>query len=323
MAYSSDKTKKQAKRRTANTRSPFRRASKRTSRQRNYRQRQPVYYKIAKRYSYHFTRHKKLVFIARHFKTNRQSRTQKRRQLIIPIPRFYVSTLRELVFYIQPTRQAPVRHHLFRQHKLTPRTAGAIISVIGIVGMVSFAIFGLPAAKSIDLPEQSPASASVPLAPANQPPSLSRSIPVHIAIPDIGVDAPITQVGKAEDGTIQTPGNGTDTAWYKQSPTPGEIGPAIIVGHVDWINNVAVFWKLRELKPGNTVIITREDGSKATFKVDSLSQFSQTSFPTEQVYGNIDFAGLRLITCSGSFNSQTYQYSDNTVVFASLIDQKS
>jgi len=319
LAYSPTKTKKQPKRRTATKRSPFRPAKKKPAR----RVRRPVYYKIAKRYSFYLTRHSKLIFIARHFKTNRASRTIKRKQLIIPVPRFYVSTLRELVFYVQPTRRKPVRRHFIGKRTLTPRTAGTVMAVVGIIGMAGFALFGLPAAKSIDLPDQSKAPASVPLAPTKKTPSLSRSIPVHITIPDIGVDAPITQVGKAEDGTIQTPGNGTDTAWYKQSPTPGEIGPAIIVGHVDWINNVAVFWKLRELKPGNTVIVTREDGSKASFKVDSLSQFSQASFPTEQVYGNIDFAGLRLITCSGSFNSQTYQYSDNTVVFASLIDQKS
>ena len=83
--------------------------------------------------------------------------------------------------------------------------------------------------------------------------------------------------------------------------------------------DVAVFWRLRELVPGDTFEIDRADGSTAKFKVDAVKQVPQSNFPTEEVYGNIDFAGIRLITCGGTFNRTTRHYSDNTIVFGSLI----
>jgi sortase (surface protein transpeptidase) len=108
------------------------------------------------------------------------------------------------------------------------------------------------------------------------------------------------------------------TGWYKYSPTPGELGPAIIVGHVDSYKGISVFWRLRELVPGDTIDITRADGSVAKFQVNSLQQFDQTNFPTQAIYGDINYAGLRLITCGGTFNRKTGHYDHNMVVFASL-----
>jgi sortase (surface protein transpeptidase) len=150
--------------------------------------------------------------------------------------------------------------------------------------------------------------------------TLSKSQPVRIKIQRLGINAPIINLGLKSDGSLGTPNSATETGWYKNSPTPGEIGPSIIVGHVDYVNyGPAVFWKLNQLVPGDIVEISRTDGSIAKFKVDSLKQFSQNNFPTEKVYGNINYAGIRLITCGGTFNSNTGHYSDNTVVFGRLL----
>jgi LPXTG-site transpeptidase (sortase) family protein len=134
------------------------------------------------------------------------------------------------------------------------------------------------------------------------------------------VNADIITVGKNADGSMETPDiNSHDTGWYKYGPTPGEIGPAIIVGHVDNLNGPSVFWRLGELKAGDKVEITRKDGKPVKFKVDSVQQFEQENFPAKKVYGNTDHAGLRLITCGGTFDSSTGRYTHNTVVFASVI----
>jgi sortase (surface protein transpeptidase) len=106
--------------------------------------------------------------------------------------------------------------------------------------------------------------------------------------------------------------------WYQYGPTPGELGPAVVVGHVDSTQGIAIFWRLRELLPGDEIYIDRQDGTTATLKVDDIQQYSQDQFPTDKVYGNIDHAGLRLITCGGTFSTVTHHYSDNTVVYASL-----
>jgi LPXTG-site transpeptidase (sortase) family protein len=149
---------------------------------------------------------------------------------------------------------------------------------------------------------------------------MKRSAPTNIRIPAIGVDAPIEPMGRLSDGTMQTPAIGVNlTGWYKYSPTPGEIGPAVIVGHVDDYDGPSVFWDLRNVKPGDMVSVTRADKSVAKFKVTTITQYAQADFPTEKVYSNINYAGLRLITCGGVFDYGKNRYTHNTVVYAKLI----
>ncbi len=155
--------------------------------------------------------------------------------------------------------------------------------------------------------------------PSNVTTSLQHSNATELQIPDIGVNAQVINVGKKADGTIQVPSDPSQVGQYQNAPSPGEIGPAIIVGHVDSMKGPAVFWRLHLLQPGETIKIVRADGTIATFKINKVENFSQENFPTQEVYGNLDYPGLRLITCGGSFNYLTRHYSDNTVVFATLV----
>lgn len=140
-------------------------------------------------------------------------------------------------------------------------------------------------------------------------------------IPAIEVSSVLTEVGINSDGTVEVP-QGPDydkAAWYRGSPTPGELGPSVIEGHVDSEKDgPSVFFRLGGLLPGDEVLVTREDGSTAVFKVDGVRQFPKDDFPTLTVYGNTDHAALRLITCGGSFDRGTGHYRNNVVAFASL-----
>jgi len=147
---------------------------------------------------------------------------------------------------------------------------------------------------------------------------LARSSPVRLQIASIGVDSALMALGLRADGSMQVPPGGFPAGWYTGGPTPGELGPAIIAGHVDW-NGPGVFFRLHNLKNGDEVSITRADGSKPVFRVTRVAQFRKDRFPTKLVYGNIDHAGLRVITCGGSFNSQSGGYEDNIVAFADLV----
>lgn len=154
---------------------------------------------------------------------------------------------------------------------------------------------------------------------SDEPDGLPRSKPVHVRIPGIGVNTDVMTVGRQTDNTIEVPPLGKEvTGWYQHGPTPGEVGPAVIVGHVDSREGPSVFWRLGELKPGDVVKIERADGKQVVFTVDSVRKFDRDKFPTKKVYGNLDHAGLRLITCGGSFDRDSRQYSHNTVVFASM-----
>ena len=196
----------------------------------------------------------------------------------------------------------------------------AFSSLLLIGGLCGALFFGM---QTIASPIESvpiPTKSQKPVTAPKTKQFLPNSKPVTLRIPAIELDTQLTTIGLAPDGTIEVPPDYTRAGWYHSSPTPGEAGPAIIVGHLDNIKGQAVFWRLKELTPGQMIEVVREDGSTAKFIVEKLKQVPQDdSFPTEEVYGNTDKAALRLITCSGTFNHLTQRYSDNTVVFASLV----
>jgi hypothetical protein len=148
--------------------------------------------------------------------------------------------------------------------------------------------------------------------------TMAAATPVRLQIPTIGVDSELMELGLQADGTLEVPPGGFPAGWYTGAPTPGELGPAIIAGHVDWGGRPGVFFDLRDLAPDDEIAITRQDGSTARFRVTSVERFGKDEFPTQAVYGYLDHAGLRLITCGGDFDRQARSYVDNLVVFAEL-----
>jgi hypothetical protein len=149
---------------------------------------------------------------------------------------------------------------------------------------------------------------------------LDRSTPVQISIESIKLRASVDQIGLAPDGTLEEQpfSTASHAAWYRLGPTPGQVGPAVITGHVDTKTSVAVFFYLTKVRPGDRVVITRADGRTATFTVDWLGSFPKSNFPTRLVYGSTDYPALRLITCGGTFDRSAGSYRDNIVLFAHL-----
>jgi hypothetical protein len=156
-------------------------------------------------------------------------------------------------------------------------------------------------------------------------PVLTLSPPVSISIPAIGVISRLQYVGLNPDGTIQVPTLNdppltNEAAWYKYSPIPGQPGPSIIEGHVDSLKEgPSVFFRLGALKPGDLVDVTLADHQVAVFKITGVRLYPKDHFPTKTVYGNTDYAALRLITCGGSFDEDSHHYLSNVVAFASLV----
>ncbi|GAA4604006.1 hypothetical protein BJY16_004826 [Actinoplanes octamycinicus] len=149
-------------------------------------------------------------------------------------------------------------------------------------------------------------------------PELASSPPTRLEIPALRVTAPVTELGLAPDGTMQVPADARTVGWFSGAPAPGSLGPAVLAGHVDYRGRAGSFARLPELRPGDPVRVSRRDGTVAVFAVDRIGRYPKRAFPTEAVYGPIDHAGLRLVTCGGDFDRETGHYVDNVVVFASL-----
>jgi hypothetical protein len=173
-------------------------------------------------------------------------------------------------------------------------------------------------------PPAAPPSPEPATATRVAPHALERSEPASIVIPALDVDAEVMELGLRDDGTMEVPPHAprpeSRAGWFRHSPTPGELGPSVIVGHVDSDRHGAsVFYGLDRLADGDRVEVRRADGHTAVFEVEHVAQYGKDEFPTEDVYGNIDHAGLRLITCGGVFDPASVAYEDNIVVYARFV----
>ncbi|MEC3992188.1 class F sortase [Actinacidiphila sp. DG2A-62] len=151
---------------------------------------------------------------------------------------------------------------------------------------------------------------------------MARSEPSRLRIPSIGVDTSVMPLGLTSDGEVEVPpiAAHAPAGWYDGSPTPGQTGPAVLLGHVTvGAYGDGVFLRLDRVRKGDRVTVTRKDGSTAVFAVDSVETVAKSAFPTQRVYGNVDHPALRLITCGGTRISGGGGYPDNVIVYASLV----
>ncbi|AQX79422.1 hypothetical protein BWO91_05030 [Plantibacter flavus] len=153
-------------------------------------------------------------------------------------------------------------------------------------------------------------------APAADVSALSVS---RVQIPSIGVDAAVEPLERDASGVLLPPAEWEDAGWYRAGVMPGQVGPAVIAGHLDTTLREAVFVHLKQLVAGDQVTVTMSDGSTATYAVDRAIDVEKKTFPTEEVYGPTPDAQLRLITCNGPFDDAANTYANNYVVFASLV----
>lgn len=142
--------------------------------------------------------------------------------------------------------------------------------------------------------------------------------PVTLGVPDLGITTRLIGLRKDRTGALQVPQDAQRAGWYSQGPAPGDVGPAVIVGHVDSYDGPGVFARLRSLKPGAEIRVRRADGSLAVFVVRQVQEYAKRDFPTEVVYGGDGRASLRLVTCGGAFDRRSGRYRSNVVVFAAL-----
>ena len=142
--------------------------------------------------------------------------------------------------------------------------------------------------------------------------------PVAVKLPSIGVTSRLVRLGLQPDRTMEVPDDFSLAGWYVHAPQPGDVGPAVIAGHVDSRSGPAVFYRLHELEPGDPVLVRRADGEVVTFVVERIEQHPKDAFPTEAVYGNTEQPELRLITCGGEFDRRARSHRDNIIAFATI-----
>ena len=196
---------------------------------------------------------------------------------------------------------------------------------IGVLALGFWFVAGLVLSGILLLPDR-PGTAQAP-APATNVASSTRLTekpaalrPDRLRVPRIGVDTPLLELGLTKERELEVPplSRAGTAGWYRLSPVPGDVGPAVLAGHVDSTKGPAVFYRLRELRRGDSVEVDRADGQRAVFTVDRVEQVRKDDFPTRRVYGPTPRPELRLITCGGAFDAESGHYVANVIVYAHL-----
>jgi len=155
-----------------------------------------------------------------------------------------------------------------------------------------------------------------PVAP-KEPVRDRTAVPLALSVPAIGVASDrLIDLGVDRDGALEVPGDAVTPGWFDLSPQPGDAGPTVIAGHVNYRGQDGVFARLGELDTGDEIVVRRADGRDAAFTAYKVERYAKADFPTELVYGNTDGPELRLITCGGAFDRGSGHYVDNVVAYA-------
>ena len=195
--------------------------------------------------------------------------------------------------------------------------AGAAVAVlVGLAGSSRpAAVRPVDPGAPVRLATQPPGGAATPT-PTPAPRSGARPVSVRIAA--IDVTAPVTAVGVDRGGAVAIPERVATVGWYRFSAAPGAgAGSTVLVGHADSAEQgEGAFFRLRDLKRGDRIVLAVSGGDTLAYRVVSLAQFSKTSVPLRQLFAGTGTPRLTLITCGGSFDAAHRSYRENVVVTA-------
>jgi sortase (surface protein transpeptidase) len=173
-----------------------------------------------------------------------------------------------------------------------------------------------PALRNVPLPEASIAGCGMPLVQA-----APIAPPTELEIPAANIQARVVDLGVQPDGQMEAPPTPDVVGWYRMSGRPGQPGNTVMSGHVDWGRNTAVFWGLRDLRPGDAIVVRGGDGIAHTYAVEWNQTFSATGAPVDRIVGPSKDSLLTLITCDGTFDPRIRQYLERRIVRARLVDE--
>jgi LPXTG-site transpeptidase (sortase) family protein len=173
-----------------------------------------------------------------------------------------------------------------------------------------------------------PAMAAEPSPSASPPPNsvlaqakaivAPAAVPTRLLVPSIKVDAPVEPVGLDAQGRMNTPSMASNVAWYRLGSSPGDVGDAVMAGHLDWTSGPAVFWSLGKVRKGDEITVVRADGSRVKFVADATRTVPYDS-STDSLFTRDGAPSLTLITCAGAWDRQRGTYLQRLVVHATLV----
>lgn len=193
------------------------------------------------------------------------------------------------------------------------------LPVVALVATAGLAACGSGDTETEPAPSPSVSSSPSPTPDFTAAPAPAPSAPVSVSIPSIGVERDLIDLGIAATGELEVPEDFADVGWFAGGGRPGGPGPTVIAGHVDSRSGPAVFFRLDELEVGDAVVLQDTSGVVHEYRVTEIATAPKDEFPTAAVFGSTPDDVVRLITCTGPFDSDARSYTDNLVVTAARV----
>lgn len=146
----------------------------------------------------------------------------------------------------------------------------------------------------------------------------------ELIVPSAGIKSAVVRVGRTPGGAMGSPDNPHVVGWLDSSAMPGERGNTLLAGHRDFEDlsgnvGTGVCWALLDTQVGHQMIL--RDNERDIYYVYSVTE-AETVDPYDPAAArfleNTDQQVVTLITCDGSFNGETHQYSHRRVVVGVL-----
>jgi LPXTG-site transpeptidase (sortase) family protein len=139
--------------------------------------------------------------------------------------------------------------------------------------------------------------------------------PINLTISSVGIHSTIVKVGTDKAGRMAVPsGKSNAVGWYEYGTVPGEQGSAVLASH-----NHAAFKNLKNVKIGDEIMVTAENGSVLKFRIDEIGEFALRDLSPEYLFNRADKKRVTLITCAGRRTSLDTLYSHRLVVSGTLV----
>jgi Sortase domain len=140
--------------------------------------------------------------------------------------------------------------------------------------------------------------------------------PARVVISALGVDGPVLAAGVNGAGELDIPPDARTLVWYRHGPSPGDVGSAVIAGHLNWRGVSGLFADLATTPVGAAVSVVYDDGSTRDFTVTAVELVEKPAVSVSGVFARDGASVLRLVTCGGEFDASTRHYRSNVIVTA-------
>ena len=196
------------------------------------------------------------------------------------------------------------------------RILAAVLGLAATFCLVMWGASSAPTSTAAPAADPSSSSTGTPAVAAAAEAAPPPALPLALSIPAIDVKTDVIRLGQQQDGTVEVPGNPAEAGWFRLGPPPGAAGSSVILGHFDSMSGPAVFYRLKELRPGDRLTVGLDDGTSVEFRVHSIRTYANADFPARKVYGKQGRSQLNLVTCGGEYDSSRGGYQANVVVNA-------